>query len=53
MELPLINSYPYYEPQIYSPPGGANVAAGAKSPELIMNAVQLNSIPSRVYIFVA
>ena len=53
MELPLINSYPYYEPQIYSPPGGANVAAGAASPELIMNAVQLNSIPSRVYIFVA
>jgi hypothetical protein len=49
--IPPVNSYPYYEPQVYSPavlgptnPGDSTV--------LNMNAVQLNSIPSRVYVFV-
>ena len=49
--IPPVNSYPYYEPQVYSPAVlGATPAGG--STILNMNAVQLNSIPSRVYVFV-
>jgi hypothetical protein len=49
--IPPVNSYPYYEPQVYSPAVlGATPVGG--STILNMNAVQLNSIPSRVYVFV-
>jgi hypothetical protein len=49
--IPPVNSYPYYEPQVYSPSVLGITAAGAFA-DLPMNAVQLNSIPSRIYIFV-
>jgi len=48
--IPPVNSYPYYEPQVYSPAVLGSTATGAFT-DLSMNAVQLNSIPSRVYIF--
>jgi hypothetical protein len=50
--IPPVNSYPYYEPQVYSPAVQGQTAPGA-SAVLNMNAVQLNSIPSRVYVFVS
>ena len=50
-ELPLVNSYPYYEPQVYSPPLTVGPTASGAVVQLTMNAVQLNSIPSRIYVF--
>jgi hypothetical protein len=49
--IPPVNSYPYYEPQVYSPAVLGPTAPGDTT-TLNMNAVQLNSIPSRVYVFV-
>lgn len=44
--------YSYFEPTNYITQSVASIASGA-SGQLIMNAVQLNSIPNRVYIFIA
>ena len=49
--IPPINNYPYYEPIVNITSGPSFVAAGA-SGQINMNNIQLNSIPSRLLLFV-
>lgn len=50
--IPEINNYPYSEPVVYTQSFTTAVASGA-SQRLELNNIQLNSIPSRVIIFVS
>ncbi len=50
--IPDINNYPYYEPTLYTTTIQGEIAAGAVSQQIVMNNVQLNSIPQRLLIFV-
>jgi hypothetical protein len=50
--IPDINNYPYYEPTLYTTTVQGTIAAGAVSQTIVMNNVQLNSIPQRLLIFI-
>lgn len=50
--IPSLNLYSYYQPQIYPTNTTAPIASGALT-TIQMNNVQLGSIPSRIYVFVA
>lgn len=49
--IPEINNYPYYEPTLYTTVDSQALVAG-QTREIVMNNVQLNSIPQRLLIFV-
>lgn len=48
--IPRLNNYSYYEPTVYPTTSMSNVAPGATT-VLQMNNIQLNSVPSRIFIF--
>jgi hypothetical protein len=50
--IPDINNYPYYEPTLYTTTVNGTIAAGAVQQTIVMNNVQLNSIPQRLLIFI-
>jgi hypothetical protein len=50
--IPDINNYPYYEPTLYTTTVQGTIPSGAVSQTIVMNNVQLNSIPQRLLIFV-
>lgn len=50
--IPDINNYPYYEPTLYTTTVSGTISPGAVSQTIVMNNVQLNSIPQRLLIFI-
>lgn len=50
--IPDINNYPYYEPTLYTTTVPGVIPSGAVSQTIVMNNVQLNSIPQRLLIFI-
>lgn len=51
--IPDINNYPYYEPTLYTTTNNTPIAAGSGPLyEVVMNNIQLNSIPQRLLIFI-
>lgn len=52
LQVPYNNLYSYYQPQVYPTQSSTPIASGALT-TLQMNNIQLGSIPSRLYLFVA
>jgi hypothetical protein len=52
MQIPMANNYPYSDLTIYPTQSGVSVPSGSQA-LIQMNNVQLNSIPSRIFVWVA